>query len=53
MAESSGNGRKKKGFFALLKESVKRSSEGCGPGCGCHEEKKRKGGESAGSGRKD
>ena len=27
---------KKKGFFALLKESMVKTSEGCGPGCGCH-----------------
>jgi len=27
---------KKKGFFALLKESMTKTSEGCGPGCGCH-----------------
>ena len=28
--------RKKQGFFALLKASIVKSSEGCGPGCGCH-----------------
>ncbi len=34
---------KKKGFFATLKESMTKTSEGCGPGCGCHvEEKKEK-----------
>jgi len=27
---------KKKGFLALLKESIIKTSEGCGPGCGCH-----------------
>ncbi|MEO5368395.1 MAG: hypothetical protein H7831_18965 [Magnetococcus sp. WYHC-3] len=27
---------KKKGFFAMLKESIIKSNEGCGPGCGCH-----------------
>jgi hypothetical protein len=27
---------KKKSFFALLKESMIKTSEGCGPGCGCH-----------------
>jgi hypothetical protein len=27
---------KKKGFFALLKASMAKSSEGCGPECGCH-----------------
>ena len=26
----------KRGFFALLKESMTKTSEGCGPGCGCH-----------------
>ena len=26
----------KKGFFAILKESITKTSEGCGPGCGCH-----------------
>jgi hypothetical protein len=41
---------KKKGFFALLKESMTKTSEGCGPGCGCHaadEKEKTKGGEAA------
>ena len=28
--------RKKKGFFAILKESMAKTSEGCGPDCGCH-----------------
>ena len=27
---------KKRGFFTLLKESMTKTSEGCGPGCGCH-----------------
>lgn len=37
---------KKKGLFALLKESMTKTSEGCGPGCGCHvDEKKAKGSE--------
>ena len=27
---------KKKGFFAILKESMTKTSEGCGPGCGCN-----------------
>ena len=31
---------KKKGFFAILKESMTKTSEGCGPGCGCHIEEK-------------
>jgi len=32
---------KKKGLFALLKESMTKTSEGCGPDCGCHAEAKR------------
>ena len=32
---------KKKGFFALLKESMTKTSEGCGPDCGCHAEEKK------------
>jgi len=39
---------KKRGFFALLRESMTKTSEGCGPGCGCHaadEKEKTKGGE--------
>lgn len=32
---------KKKGFFSTLKESMTKTSEGCGPGCGCHTEKKK------------
>jgi hypothetical protein len=37
---------KKKGLFALLKESMTKTSEGCGPGCGCHvEAQKAKGSE--------
>ena len=32
---------KKKGFFATLKESMTKTSEGCGPGCGCHVEVKK------------
>lgn len=28
----------KKGFWAILKESMNKSSSGCGPGCGCHVE---------------
>ena len=27
---------RKQGFFAMLKESIVKSNEGCGPGCGCH-----------------
>lgn len=29
----------KKGFWAILKESMNKSSNGCGPECGCHIEK--------------
>jgi hypothetical protein len=31
---------KKRGLFALLKESMTKTSEGCGPDCGCHAEAK-------------
>ncbi|MEI6166559.1 MAG: hypothetical protein WCS52_05140 [bacterium] len=36
---------KKKGIWALLKESIAKSNDGCGPGCGCHagDEEKAKG----------
>jgi len=50
MPETNETKGKKKGFFALLKESVTKSNEGCGPGCGCHaaaEKKKAKGSEAA------
>ena len=33
--------KKKKGFFATLKESMTKTSEGCGPGCSCHTEEKK------------
>jgi hypothetical protein len=33
---------KKKGFFATLKESMTKTSDGCGPNCGCHVEGKEK-----------
>jgi len=32
--------RKKKSLWAILKESMNKASSGCGPGCGCHVEKK-------------
>lgn len=35
MPEEKKTGRKK-GFFSLLKDSILKSNEGCGPGCGCH-----------------
>ncbi len=41
---------KKKGLFALLKESMTKTSDGCGPGCGCHavdEKEKVKGSEAS------
>lgn len=28
----------KKGLWAILKESMNKTSSGCGPGCGCHVE---------------
>lgn len=48
MDEITGANQKKKGLFALLKESMTKTSEGCGPGCGCHavdEKEKAKGSE--------
>jgi hypothetical protein len=44
---------KKTGLWALLKESIAKSNDGCGPGCGCHaaDEKKVKGVEGAESGK--
>ena len=54
MQETNEKKGKKKGFFALLKESVTKSNEGCGPGCGCHaaaEKRKAKGGEAAKEGK--
>ena len=47
---------KKKGFFSVLKESMTKTSEGCGPGCGCHAENKKekaKSGEAAKDSKKD
>ena len=47
---------KKKGFFGLLKESITKTSEGCGPGCGCHAENARenaKGSEAAKDSKKE
>lgn len=29
----------KKGLWAMIKESMTKTSSGCGPGCGCHSEK--------------
>ena len=48
-----GNG-KKKGIFALLMESIAKSNDGCGPGCGCHavDEKKAKGDKAMGDAKK-
>jgi hypothetical protein len=47
------NGQKK-GFWAFLKESIAKSNDGCGPGCGCHatDDKKAKGEKVAGDGKK-
>jgi len=44
----------KKGFWAFLKESIAKSNDGCGPGCGCHAAgaKKAKDSEVAEDGRK-
>jgi hypothetical protein len=45
---------KKKGIWALLKESIAKSNDGCGPGCGCHAEdgKKEKVDKGGGDGKK-
>jgi hypothetical protein len=50
---STANGQKK-GFWALLKESIAMSNDGCGPGCGCHaaDDTKVKGGPVAAGGKK-
>ena len=47
MDDKSKKNGKKKGIFALLMESIAKSNDGCGPGCGCHaaeDEKKAKAG---------
>jgi hypothetical protein len=36
--DKTSEAKPKKGFFSLLKESMTKTSEGCGPGCGCHVE---------------
>ncbi|MGC8491545.1 MAG: hypothetical protein ACP5SH_07390 [Syntrophobacteraceae bacterium] len=38
----------KKGLWAIIKESMTKTSSGCGPGCGCHVEEK--GGKNRGKG---
>jgi len=48
MGKTSEAKPEKKGFFAILKESMTKTSEGCGPDCGCHVEEtkdKAKGGQ--------
>lgn len=54
MNDSVKTNAKKKGIFALLLESIARSNDGCGPGCGCHaaHEKKPKAKEAAGDKKK-
>ena len=49
------NNGKKKGLWALLKESIAKSNDGCGPGCGCHTEDKKtaKGDQGGGTGKKN
>jgi hypothetical protein len=39
--DKTNEAKPKKGFFAILKESMTKTSEGCGPGCGCHVEEKK------------
>ncbi|MEI8140793.1 MAG: hypothetical protein WCI03_13115 [bacterium] len=36
MSDTTKDNGKKKGLWALLKESIAKSNDGCGPGCGCH-----------------
>jgi len=36
MKDTAKQNGKKKGIFALLMESIAKSNDGCGPGCGCH-----------------
>ena len=45
---------KNKGFWAVLKESIAKSNDGCGPGCGCHaaSDKKAEGGKVVGDAKK-
>ena len=55
MPETTATKGKKKGFFALLKDSIIKSNDGCGPGCGCHaadEKKTVKNGAAAKDGKK-
>lgn len=51
MKDTSKENGKKKGIFALLVESIAKSNDGCGPGCGCHaaDEKKPKADEAVGN----
>ena len=42
MAKITGAKPKKKGLFALLKESMTKTSSGCDPSCGCHVEDEKK-----------
>ncbi len=48
MSETSEAKPKKKGFFATLMESVTKTSEGCGPDCGCHVREKKEEAKDAG-----
>lgn len=54
MSDAVKDNGKKKSIWALLKESIIKSNDGCGPGCGCHaaDEKKAKGDKVAGDGKK-
>lgn len=54
MDDKSKKDGKKKGFWTALKESIAKSNDGCGPGCGCHaaDEKKAKDGKVLGDGKK-
>jgi len=54
MNETVKDDGKKKGLFALFMESIAKSNDGCGPGCGCHavDEKKEKVGKTGEDARK-
>lgn len=41
MSKTSEAKPKKNRFFATLKESMTKTSEGCGPECGCHVQEKK------------
>jgi len=42
METKKGERTKKRGILSLLWESIAKSNDGCGPGCGCHSEVEKK-----------